>query len=267
MFGWIKDVIDTGLTVAKKVIEVVEWGRDIFFGNKKEQQKQQAKEEEMKKEIKETLKETSRQSEVIAQTPSYDHKTASVQQTMQVNDTLSEMKNTAMNKVDKIEKQLTDLNNASIKRLINFLEEHGDIDKNLKQLLNKNLDTTYNTLHSTITSNLSLDNPKCLEILKREKGVAKRQAMDYFIHEILSNGLKDLGANITKEYKSTFESVKNKLNSKIETQELLLQRSIKNLEDLIQSHDIKEKQAKEMQILHSLCQSEFAINFLNQKGI
>lgn len=198
----------------------------------------------------------------LSEVPEFDDSKASLEDRMHISALLSRIKNNALERAQDLEEQFIQASEDGVLRLVEFLEDHDIVPKSLERVINSNSRQIHGALKSVITSSLSLDNSKCLEILKLSEGSTKEARMSEFIDEILASGLRKIGNEISTNTQSAFEHIKEILHSKLESEEQILQNSLKDLQEFQSSHKLGEKQAQEIKMLDELWGQNYALKFL-----
>ncbi|CAM3306587.1 hypothetical protein [Helicobacter labetoulli] len=139
--------------------------------------------------------------------------------------------------------------------LIDMLEQEQISTRNIDRAMNVSQKAIRQIFTRNITQNLSIDNAKCLKILKLPGQEARKESLGHLCNETLSKALKEITSELEKSFATMRENLSEILQEKIELKQAFLQRDIALLEEL-KNATTQEKQKTQIFIAEQIaCQN------------
>ena len=168
---------------------------------------------------------------------------------------LNELKNNAKDKAHYLEDTLIAMLDKYVEPLIDMLEQGQISTRNIDRAMNVSEKAIRQIFTRNITQNLSIDNAKCLNILKLPGQEARKESLEHLYNETLSKALKEITSELEKSFATMQESLSEILQEKIELKQAFLQRDTALLEEL-QNATTQEKQKTQIFIAEQIaCQN------------
>ena len=214
---------------------------------------------------------------IISQHESYDPEKAQLEQTIRIQQELTEFRMKCEKESDDLEKGALGEARKSLDEMIVFLKNINSkiyagqkLNIDLERLRRNNRQTEdiiNGYIKKRIQKRVSLDDDKCLEILKMDKGSQKEKKMTEFLNEVLKEAMYGLSGEIKKSMQQQFDNIEDQISNRIESYTELANEKIANFKELekIKSsdeHNLEEKIAG-LEYKHSL--SVLALNMLNME--
>lgn len=202
-------------------------------------------------------------------TDKYDKEKARVEETKRINMILTDFSLKLEKKADQIEETAIKESNVYFKELIRELRNsESKIGVNMGRIertMNKVEREIKGNLKLYISKRVSIDDAKCLEILKMDAGVAKENAMKKFSENILQLGLKILVKDVKKVIKEQSHIITDVIEEKLEDIEFNLGKQIEEFNLLENSKSKTEAEVNKLkeELITKIQLSEGCINSLN----
>lgn len=213
----------------------------------------------------------------ISREDSYDAEKAQLEQTIRVQESLTNFRVKCEKECDALERDVLKDARNYIDNLIEFIKGINSktyagqkLNINVERLEKENRNTEdiiRGYIKKKIQKRVSLDDEECLEILKMDSGTEKKKAMTKFLNSILKEAMKGLSYEIEKALKKQLENIKDQINVRIES---YTERSNEKLESFKELEKIKtsdehklEEEIAGMEYKHSLC--SFGMNLLSEE--
>lgn len=202
----------------------------------------------------------------------YDKDTATAQQTQEVNNNLNDFKNdlldtkTATGKhIDKMSevyascfddliKKIEEINQQDFGDGLKFNLPISKINSKRKKIIKEVKDK----LKYSISSQISLDNPKICEVLKRDEGSSKRDAMQDRLSSIIKQCFSTLQQDLTTQMQQIPQDLKHELESSCGYMTTIVERDINTLRKLQQSEgkEFQEKEKEQLKLEFLFCKDQ-----------
>lgn len=192
----------------------------------------------------------------LSDLPSEDYRNAPIDTQLHINSLLSNYKTPAIENADRFEDMICNVCEETFGELIEFLEDNDIPSKNLQRAMNSSFKTIRGILKNAISSKISLGNSECMQILEMSQGEQKEQKIKTFINGVLINGLQEIKKKLAETSQSAFEGIKELAQTKLEGKNEVLQRNVKNLEELRATDKPEEKEVVELGIIFELWKSQ-----------
>lgn len=192
----------------------------------------------------------------LSDLPAEDYRNAPVDTQLHINSLLANYKTPAIENADRFEDMICNACEETFGGLMDFLEEREIPSKNLQRAMNSSFKTIRGILKNAIASKISLGNSECMQILEMSQGEQKEQKIKNFINGVLVSGLEEVKKRLSETSQSAFEGIKELVQTKLEGKNEVLQRNVKNLEELKAMDKPEEKEVAELGILFELWKSQ-----------
>lgn len=199
----------------------------------------------------------------LSDLPSEDYRNAPIDTQLHINSLLSNYKTPAIENADRFEDMICNACEETFGELIDFLEDNDISSKNLQRAMNSSFKSIRGILKNTISSKISLGNSECMQILEMSQGEQKEQKIKTFINGVLIDGLQEIKKKLAETSQSAFEGIKELVQTKLEGKNEVLQRNVKNLEDLKAMDKPEEKERVELRIIFGLWKSQAILFTIN----
>lgn len=203
----------------------------------------------------------------ISSQESYDSETATLGQTVKIQEELTVFRVKCEKRSDELEEEALSAARENIDEMIEFLRNINSktyagqkLNINLERLLRDNRQTEdiiRGYTKKRIQKKVSLDNSECLDILKMDAGKEKERAMTDFLNKIFRTSMDGLIREIRKSLKKQVENVEDQINARIDSYTDLSKEKLLQLQEIeeVKSFDENELEKKlaDLEYLHSLC--------------
>jgi hypothetical protein len=168
--------------------------------------------------LKEACSETSKQ---VSETKEYDKQSASINQTINMNEILSGFSIGLQAQADMIERNCVVESQKYFDDLIKALEnkDSGIKANRIKSTLNRVKNSINGSFKKHLAKRVSLDNNECLKILQMSAGKEKEKAMHDFGKKVINEALKTLSEQITRIIREQNDEIQEFLEDVLEKQE------------------------------------------------
>lgn len=201
MFGWIKSAGSALAKAAKAVVNTVrDWLNDT--------------------------------SEKVGERDSYDSRSSSVADTINISEILTEFTMKTRDETDLIEEKVID----EIDDYFNDLEYEvqGKIDTSiLRSSLKDTKREIKGVLKKNISRKISLDNYECLEVLEMPKGQSKTKRMAEFQKKVINEAVEELENKLLRAIKNNERVLFNSVQSSINAEEQRVLQAIQGAENAL----------------------------------
>lgn len=196
-------------------------------------------------------------SEKVGDSSSYNSRSSSVADTINISEILTEFTMKTRDQTDRIEEQVID----EIDDYFDDLEYEvkGKIDTNiLRGSLKDTKREIKGVLKKHISSKISIDNYDCCEILEMPKGQAKTQKMAEFQRKVINEAVDVLEKKLVKAIKNNERILFNSIKSSIDAEEQKVLQAIEGAENALKekTSDLQDDAASKVTPLLLLAQSE-----------
>lgn len=162
----------------------------------------------------------------VGSSSSYNTDSSTLSETVNINEILTKFSLQTRDKTDHIEETILDDIDDYFSDLENDIS--GKIDPNiLRHSLKDTKREIRGLMKNHISSNISIDNSECREILSMEKGDAKTQCMAEFQTRIINDAVDELEAKLTKAIKRNETILFNSVKSYLKAEEEKILQAIK----------------------------------------
>ena len=209
-------------------------------------------------------------------TESYDKENADIQMTLKVQQSLTEYKTDAQSRCAKLENEVIKESREHLDSFIDDLRKYNNQIRYGRRRLNINISNierenrkTEDKIHGFIVKRVikrvSLDDDECTEILKMDKGDAKKEKFNVFYRKVLKEAVEEL----TKELQTGMEENTDRVCDTI-------QRRIDSIVDVCESkteefeniRKVKEKdeaavEQEQLRLTHFVAMCEYGLNLLD----
>jgi hypothetical protein len=204
----------------------------------------------------------------IKQAPAYDERTATIDETVKMNELLTEKRNSFKRVCNDIEVEIRKSTTSAFDQLlkaVNGIETECGIAISFEFIKNefeKFKADLNDGLSKMVMRRLALSDPECAGIMKEEAGEQRSREIDQFIQKIIFEGCREFMAKFAEIKTKAFKLVGDRADEKIMEKEALVDTSLKEIESInreLSKAEIKEKQAEykeNLQILDSFITSE-----------
>lgn len=168
---------------------------------------------------------TSRRSSSYAREDSYDSQTASLQETMRINQSLTEFRLDIERESDQLERDVIKESRYTLDQFLKSIRAYNNkiyggrkLNINIDAIERENRDTEdmiHGYIKKRVQKRVSLDDNECLEILKMQKGSQKSAAMKRFMDKVLRDALSDLSNELRKITYKQCDNVIDKIQSRL----------------------------------------------------
>ena len=159
-------------------------------------------------------------------TSSYDARAAELEQTIKVQNALTEFREDTRAKSEKFENDVIKASRETLDAFLKDVKKYNNIkyggnrlNVNLSQIERENRKTE-DKIHGFITKRVSkrasLDDTECLAILKLDAGKEKQQKLNDFYKKILNEAIKDLSEVLRDAMEKQTDIVEDHISSRIE---------------------------------------------------
>lgn len=195
----------------------------------------------------------------ISEQESYDPAIAELEETNRVQRELTQFRVKSEKESDSLEKGALKEARNSIDDMIDFLKGINkrtyagqklnlDLDR-LRRENRQTEDIINGYIKKRIQKRVSLDDPRCLEILKMQKGAAKERAMTNFLNSVLKESVEGLATEIKKSMSRQLENIEDQINVRIDNYNMLSQEKLEALSEIeriknTDEHDLESKIAR-----------------------
>lgn len=196
-------------------------------------------------------------SEKVGNSSSYNSRSSSVADTINISEILTEFTMKTRDQTDRIEEQVID----EIDDYFDDLEYEvkGKIDTNiLRGSLKDTKREIKGVLKKHISSKISIDNYDCCEILEMPKGQAKTQKMAEFQRKVINEAVDVLEKKLVKAIKNNERILFNSIKSSIDAEEQKVLQAIEGAESALKekSSGMQDDATSKVAPLLLLAQSE-----------
>ena len=183
--------------------------------------------------IQDKCRETSRKT---GETDRYDKERARADETRKINMILTEFSLKTEERADEIEqtciKECEVYFDELIFQLENSSTESGINIKNIQRNISVVRREIRGNLKAYIAKRISIDDQKCLEVLKLEAGEVKTNAMERFTDDVIKTGLNNVIKDIKKILKNQKELLNEVVEEKLEDIKFNLEQKLKAFDEI-----------------------------------
>lgn len=205
----------------------------------------------------------------------YDRDTASIEETLKVNNSLSSLKNKAGEMAVEQENQFCEIGEKIFNGLVDEIyriNERCGLKLPVNEIRHKSQATIRSirgTISRDINPKLSIDNSDCLEILKMNEGSDKAEAMKKFIRKSMKESYKSLKDKINDSIEGDIIGTKERLEDKFQSYKSLSDRDLKTLNSFKQNEgkDNAEREKVQFGVAFELFLSSKGLSLLKEKQI
>lgn len=205
----------------------------------------------------------------------YNRDTASIEETVRVNNSLSSLKNKAGDIAIEEENKICDVGDKVFDILVDEIYRinvycHLQLPVNeIRHQSRATIRSIRGTISRDINPKLSIDNSDCLEILKMNEGSDKAEAMKKFIRKSMKESLKNLKDKINDSIEGNIIGTKERLEDKFQSYKSLSDRDLKTLNSFKQNEgkDNAEREKVQFGVAFELFLSSKGLSLLKEKQI
>lgn len=166
----------------------------------------------------------------------YDKDKATLQETMRINNALTDFRLQSETHSDSLENRIIKSAREGLDQFLDMLKKQNQktfagrkLNLNISAIERDNReaeDMIHGFIKKRILKQVSLDNQKCLEILQMEKGKKKEKAMNDFLKEVTSTAITEISKELQKVIRRQSENVEDKVQVRIDEIEVSLNDNI-----------------------------------------
>ena len=193
----------------------------------------------------------------LNEAPSYDPKTATVDETKKINELIGKCVEDYSEEAVEYEIKVKEIVRERLKKIKTLLEEVNEINEEDEPIIDDNIFNIFRLKSKEIVKSLdnvytrqivnvfSLNNNELIDILKKEKGIGKKNDLTNLAKRTLKEANDNLLKALDESVKEQQEFIETKLENYLKDRQDLLETSKKETEKIIQtSEEDKEERLK-----------------------
>ena len=192
----------------------------------------------------------------LNEAPSYDPETATVDETKKINELIGKCVEDYSEEAEEYEIEVKEIVRKRLKKIKTLLEEVNEVNEdeaiiddnifNIFRLKSKEIVKSLDNVYTRqIVNVFSLNNNELIDILKKEKGIGKKNDLTNLAKKTLKKANDELLIALDESVKEQQEFVETKLENYLKDRQNLLETSKKETEKIIQtSEEDKEERLK-----------------------
>lgn len=203
----------------------------------------------------------------------YDKDKSTIQQTMRINNALTDFRAETEIQTDTTENQIIKLSRSGLDQFLNMLTKQNEktfagrrLNLNISAIERDNReseDMIHGFIKKRVMKEVSLDNDECLSILGMEKGEEKKKAMKKFLDKVMSKAITDLSEELRKVIRRQSENVEDRVQVRIDEIEVSLNDNMKKFEKIksLKETDSAELEKEKLELISvsSICSMGMAL--------
>lgn len=172
----------------------------------------------------------------------YDAEKATLQETMRINNALTDFRLQSETNSDRLEIEIIKAARGGLDQFLDMLKKQNKktfagrkLNLNISAIERDNRETEdmiHGFIKKRVLKEVSLDNTKCREVLQMEKGDAKKKAMDDFLKDVTSTAITDLSKELKKVIYRQSENIEDKVQVRIDEIEVSLNENMKKFDKI-----------------------------------
>ena len=161
----------------------------------------------------------------IGETPAYDEKTATRDETSNMNQILEKERNEYINLCGELENNLQEYMNSIFNALINSVREISEKTgisisiKSLQRDFDAKKKKLKNNISGMVTRRVALGDPELTEILKKKRGPSRSEMLNQYLRKIVREGVNKSEDEFSEVINQAFSWVKGRIDEKIQDRE------------------------------------------------
>ena len=189
----------------------------------------------------------------VGESSSYDRDKASVAQTVNINEILTQFSHRLKDQADELEQNALEDIRSYFEDIIDQIET-SDVDiptKQIRRAMTQTEREVKGTLKSYLAKRVSIDDHECLRILELPPGNDKINKMETFGRKVIKSGLDDLSVKIETVVKKYNDDLSETLNQVVELREKELKQVQSQFDEMLEqaNGDIIDKEAAKLKPL------------------
>ncbi|MBR6622313.1 MAG: hypothetical protein IKK91_00200 [Ruminococcus sp.] len=159
-------------------------------------------------------------------TESYDRDTSTLEETIKVQNALSEFKSDTQGRSAKLENDIVKESRESLDAFIADLRKYNKIKygnrrlnvniSNIERENRKTEDKIHGFIIKRVSKRISLDDSECIEILKMDAGKEKETALDNFYKKVLKEAISELSDELSSNIETQSDNICDKIQQRID---------------------------------------------------
>ena len=191
----------------------------------------------------------------LNEAPSYDPETATVDETKKINELIGKCVEDYSEEAEEYEIEVKEIVRKRLKKIKTLLEEVNEINEEDEPIIDDNIFNIFRLKSKEIVKSLdnvytrqivnvfSLDNTELIDILKKEKGIGKKNDLTNLAKRTLKEANDNLLKALDESVKEQQEFIETKLENYLKDRQDLLETSKKETEKIIQTSE-KDKEER-----------------------
>lgn len=192
----------------------------------------------------------------LNEAPSYDPETATVDETKKINELIGKCVEDYSEEAEEYEIEVKEIVRKRLKKIKTLLEEVNEVNEdeaiiddnifNIFRLKSKEIVKSLDNVYTRqIVNVFSLNNNELIDILKKEKGIGKKNDLTNLAKKTLKKANDELLIALDESVKEQQEFIETKLENYLKDRQDLLETSKKETEKIVQtSEEDKEERLK-----------------------
>lgn len=212
-------------------------------------------------------------SSYISQEEAVDLDKATLQETMRINNALTDFRLQSETNSDNLENEIIKRAREGLDQFLDMLKKQNNktfagrkLNLNISAIERDNRemeDMVHGFIKKRVLKEVSLDNVKCQEVLQMEKGDEKKKAMDNFLKEVTSTAITNLSEELKKVIRRQSENIEDKVQVRIDEIEVSLDDNMKKFEKIksLKETDSAELEKEKLELISvsSICDIGMAL--------
>ena len=191
----------------------------------------------------------------LNEAPSYDPETATVDETKKINELIGKCVEDYSEEAEEYEIEVKEIVRKRLKKIKTLLEEVNEINEEDEPIIDDNIFNIFRLKSKEIVKSLdnvytrqivnvfSLNNNELIDILKKEKGIGKKNDLTNLAKRTLKEANDNLLKALDESVKEQQEFIETKLENYLKDRQDLLETSKKETEKIIQTSE-KDKEER-----------------------